>query len=422
MCGIAGVLSFDGEPASPVLLRRMADSLIHRGPDGEGVFTDRGLGFAHRRLAIIDRTSAGHQPMQSRDGRFVLNYNGELFNFQDLRIELQALGHPFRGYSDTEVVLEAWAEWGLDALTRFNGMFAFAVWDRERRELILCRDRYGVKPVYWWHQNRTLVFGSEVKAILCHPDVKARLDPAALAEYLTFQNVFSERTLFDGVSLLPAGSYLRVTEHGEVSGPHRWWDFAFTEPAQSGDPREYEEELGRLFTQAVQRQLVADVPLSSYLSGGVDSGSITAIAAREIADLRTFTVGFDLRSASGMELAFDEREEAEHMSYLAGTEHYEMVLKAGDMQRVMPRLVWHLEEPEGGAVLPELLRRTARGQVRPRRALGRRWRRALRRLPVAVLPSGGRGGLRGVRRPLLRLLAASAAPTGAPGGPGAGVE
>jgi asparagine synthase (glutamine-hydrolysing) len=352
MCGIAGVLSFDGEPASPVLLRRMADALGHRGPDGEGVVTDGGLGFAHRRLAIIDRSSAGHQPMQTRDGRIVLNYNGELFNFQDLRAELQALGHPFRGYSDTEVLLEAWAEWGVAALERFNGMFAFAVWDRERRELVLCRDRYGVKPLYWSRRGDALVFGSEIKAMLCHPAVQARLDPAALAEYLTFQNVFSERTLFAGVSLLPAGTHLTVSERGEIAGPRRWWDFAFSEPERPEDPREYEEELARLFTQAVQRQLVADVPLSSYLSGGVDSGSITTIAARELPNLRTFTVGFDLRSASGMELAFDEREEAEHMSYLAGTEHYEMVLKAGDMQRIMPRLVWHLEDLRVGQSYP----------------------------------------------------------------------
>jgi asparagine synthase (glutamine-hydrolysing) len=352
MCGIAGVLSFDGETASPVLLRRMADALAHRGPDGEGVFAERGLGFAHRRLAIIDLSSGGHQPMQTRDGRFVLNYNGELFNFQDLRAELQALAHPFRGYSDTEVLLEAWAEWGIDSLARFNGMFALAIWDRERRELVLCRDRYGVKPLYWTRRDDTLVFGSEVKALLSHPAMKAELDPQALAEYLTFQNVLSERTLFKGVSLLPAGTYLRISEDGDISGPRQWWDFAFEEPGVREDAGAYEEELARLFTQAVRRQLVADVPVSSYLSGGVDSGSITAVAAREIPYLRTFTVGFDLRSASGMELAFDEREDAEHMSYLCGTEHYEMVLKAGDMERVMPRLVWHLEDLRVGQCYP----------------------------------------------------------------------
>jgi asparagine synthase (glutamine-hydrolysing) len=352
MCGVAGVLSFAGEPASPVLMRRMAEALAHRGPDGEGVYVDRALGFAHRRLAIIDRTSAGHQPMQTRDGRFVLNYNGELYNYLELRAELQALGHPFRGVSDTEVVLEAWAQWEHGALERFNGMFAFAVWDREKRELTLCRDRFGVKPLYWWRQGDDVAFGSEVKALLCHPRLAAGLDREALTEYLTFQNIFSERTLFQGVSLMPAGSHLRIREDGTMLGPTRWWDFAFDEPAPHGDSQEYEEELARLFTQAVRRQLVADVPVSSYLSGGVDSGSITAVAAQEVADLRTFTVGFDLRSASGMELAFDERAEAEHMSYLSGTEHYEMVLKAGDMERVMPRLVWHLEDLRVGQCYP----------------------------------------------------------------------
>jgi asparagine synthase (glutamine-hydrolysing) len=351
MCGIAGILNLDGEPASPVILRRMADTLAHRGPDGEGVFTDGNAGLGHRRLAIIDLSPAGHQPMLSRDGRYALTYNGEIYNFQELRAELEALGHGFRSRTDTEVLLNAYVQWGKSALDRFNGMFAFAIWDREARELFLARDRYGIKPLYYTRRNGTFVFGSEVKAILAHPSVRAGLDREALLEYFTFQNLFTDRTLFKDVRLLPPGCHMTVTERGEA-GVRRYWDYRFTEPERPADEREYVEELDRLFRQAVSRQLVSDVELGAYLSGGLDSGSITAVAAKQITNLKSFTCGFDLHSASGLEMGFDERDSAEHMSYLFKTEHYEMVLKAGDMERVMPRLAWHLEEPRVGQSYP----------------------------------------------------------------------
>jgi asparagine synthase (glutamine-hydrolysing) len=351
MCGIAGTLGFDGEPASQAVLRAMIAAVVHRGPDGEGVFSEGSVGLANRRLAIIDPTPAGHQPMATADGRFVLSYNGEIYNFEELRIELEALGHRFRSRSDTEVVLEAIAEWGVTAFERFNGMFALAVWDRDRRELTLSRDRYGMKPLYWFVDDQRLLFASEVKALLAHPRMRAALDREALLEYFTFQNIFSRRTLFKGVELLPAGSFIVVGVDGGRS-LSRYWDFSFGEPDQPRDEIEYLEELDRLFRQAVNRHLVADVPISSYLSGGMDSGSVTGVATSQISDLRTFTVGFDLSSASGMELGFDERANAEHMSYVFGTEHYEMVLKAGDMERVMPRLVWHLEDLRVGQCYP----------------------------------------------------------------------
>ncbi len=355
MCGLAGVLNYDAEPVSPVQLRRMADAVAHRGPDGEGFFTDGPLGFAHRRLAIIDLSPAGHQPMETPDGRFVLVYNGEVYNFQELRAQLEASGRQFRSRCDAEVVLHALAEWGEDALGRFNGMFALAVWDRQRRELLLARDRYGIKPLYYAEVGRTLLFGSEVKALATHPRFSADVDLEALLEYFTFQNFFTDRTLFAGVRLLPAGTLMRVrlSRSGTADVEHRrYWDFSFSEPDRPGDPREYADELDRLFRQAVVRQLVSDVPVGSYLSGGMDSGSITTVAARELPSLRTFTVGFDLSSASGLELGFDERAAAERISYLVGSEHYEMVLKAGDMERVMPALTWHLEEPRVGQSYP----------------------------------------------------------------------
>ncbi|MCH7725322.1 MAG: asparagine synthase (glutamine-hydrolyzing) [Planctomycetes bacterium] len=352
MCGIAGFLNTNGEPASTVLVKRMTDVIAHRGPDGEGQYVDGAIGLGHRRLAILDLSPAGHQPIQTADGRYVISYNGEVYNFNELRTELEARGYKFRSRTDTEVVLNAWAEWQEGSLDRFNGMFAFAVWDRVDRQLVLARDRYGVKPVYYTHRDDVFLFGSEIKAMLTHPRLEAGIDKEALLEYFTFQNYFTDRTLFKDVCILPAGCYLKVSQQTPQPSICRYWDFQFREPEQAGDEREYVEELSRLFKQAVNRQLVSDVEVGAYLSGGMDSGSITAVAADQLRYMRTFTCGFDLHSASGLELCFDERERAEHMSYLFKTEHYEMVLKAGDMERVLPRLTWHLEEPRVGQSYP----------------------------------------------------------------------
>ncbi|MFM2062301.1 MAG: hypothetical protein RLZZ507_1971 [Cyanobacteriota bacterium] len=353
MCGIAGIFNYNGEPISPVLLSKMTDAIAHRGPDGEGFYIDSYIGLGHRRLAIIDLSDAGHQPMITKDGRYILSYNGEIYNFQELKVELEALGYQFHSRTDTEVLLYAYAEWGIKALDRLNGMFAFAIWDQQQSELFLARDRYGIKPLYYTLQSNCLLFGSEVKAILAHPSYKVAIDKEALLEYFTFQNFFTDRTLFNNVKLLPAGTYIRMSlDNTQQVEPQRYWDYDFVEPEKLKDEREYIEELDRLFRQAVKRQLVSDVDVGAYLSGGMDSGSITAIAATELPYLKTFTCGFDLHSASGLELGFDERNKAEYMSYLFKTEHYEMVLKAGDMERVFPKLTWHLEEPRVGQSYP----------------------------------------------------------------------
>lgn len=352
MCGITGLIDLAGAPASPAVLQRMTLAIAHRGPDGEGHWIEGNVGLGHRRLAIIDLSPAGHQPVISADHRYVLSYNGEVYNYRELRAELQAAGYWFRSNTDTEVVLNALAAWGKEALLRFNGMFALALWNRRERSLLLARDRYGIKPLYYARQGTTFAFGSEQKAILAQPHFNRRLNKRALLEYFTFQNIFTDQTLLEDVFLLPSGHFLELLADKPDASPTKYWDYRFREPDRAAPREEYLEELDRLFRQAVNRQLVSDVELGAYLSGGMDSGSITAVAARSLPNLKSFTVGFDLSSASGLELGFDERLQAEAMSATFKTEHYEMVLKAGDMERCLPKLAWHLEEPRVGQSYP----------------------------------------------------------------------
>lgn len=354
MCGIAGIIRLDRSGVSPVELQAMTDEIAHRGPDGEGHWIHENVGIGHRRLAIIDLSPAGHQPMLSRDSRYVLTFNGMIYNHRELRAELEARGHQFRSHSDTEVVLNALVEWGPNALSKFNGMFALGFYDSDERKLLLARDRYGIKPLYFSFQSQVFSFASEQKAILTQSNFRRVLDCEALVEYLTFQNILTNKTLLKDIEILPAGhyAYLNVMDASPKLVMTQFWDFHFEEPSDPLSHEEYVEELDRLFSQAVNRQLLSDVELGSYLSGGMDSGSITAIASKSFENLKTFTCGFDLSSASGMELAFDERSKAEAMSALFKTEHYEIILKSGDMERSLPAMARHLEEPRVGQSYP----------------------------------------------------------------------
>ncbi|MHC4608530.1 MAG: asparagine synthase (glutamine-hydrolyzing), partial [Planctomycetota bacterium] len=352
MCGIVGILNSDGKPVSEDLLRPMTDAVAHRGPDGEGYYTDGPVGFGHRRLAILDLSPSGAQPMSTDDGGLVIAYNGEVYNFPELRKELEERGHRFRSRTDTEVVLHSFQEWGADCLDRLNGMFAFAVWDAKKRELFLARDRYGIKPLYTTRVGKSFLFASEIKSFLKHPEFRAGVSLPHLLEYFTFQNIFSDGTLFEGVRLVPPGHCMTVFPDDREPQIRRYWDFRFQEEERAPDENAYVEELDRLFRQAVRRQLVSDVPVGAYLSGGMDSGSITALAAEAIPYLSTFTGGFDMTSASGLEMGADERGKAEALSYRFKTEHYEVVLKAGDMERCLSDLVWHLEDPRVGQSYP----------------------------------------------------------------------
>lgn len=352
MCGVTGIVNLNGDLVSADILQKMTDAVRHRGPDGEGFWLEGNVGLGHRRLSIIDLSSAGHQPMTSDGGRYSLSYNGEIYNYRELRAELKNSGFVFRSNSDTEVVLYALIHWGTEALLRFNGMFAIAFWDTKERSLLLARDRFGIKPLYYSRQGSVLAFGSEQKAILAHPEFQRKIDASALMEYFTFQNILSDRTLIEDIRILPAGHYA-ILKNGDTDlKMYSYWDFNFREPNNGKDKEAYIEELNYLFQQSINRQLVSDVELGAYLSGGMDSGSITAITAKSLPNLKSFTCGFDLSSASGIELVFDERIKAEAMSAKFKTEHYEMVLKAGDMERCLPMVAKHLEEPRVGQSYP----------------------------------------------------------------------
>lgn len=356
MCGIAGIVNFNGEPVQRDVLVNMTNAIAHRGLDGEGWFTCGPVGLGNRRLAIIDLSDAARQPIANENGDVVLTYNGELYNFRELRDELERAGHCFRSRTDSEVVVHAYEEWGDACVERFNGMFAFGLLDARggRHRVLLARDRYGIKPLYYAPSAARLVFGSEVKALLAHPAVSARLNDSALSQYFTFQNIFTDATLFDGVHLLPPGHRLAV-DADDTTGtprPSQYWDYCFDARTSSLTFDETAERLAELFDRAVARQLVSDAPVGAYLSGGMDSSSIVAIAGRHLPRLRTFTGGFDLSSASGLELGFDERPQSEMLSNLLKTEHYEVVLHAGDMEHVLPELVWHLEDLRVGQSYP----------------------------------------------------------------------
>jgi asparagine synthase (glutamine-hydrolysing) len=345
MCGISGILYAGGKPVAAESIKAMCDVIAYRGPDDEGIYIDGNLGLGHRRLSIIDLSAQGHQPMMNEDGSITLICNGEIYNFQNMKADLESLGHVFHSKTDTEVIVHAYEQWGEECIHKFNGMFAFALWDSNRKRLFLARDRYGMKPLYYFFNGETFIFASEIKAILCNAEVKRELDFHAISEYFTFQNIYSDRTLFKNIKLLSPGHYAILSTTGYRLEISQYWDFNLT--AEKPGAVSFEEastRISELFRQAVTRQLVSDVPVGSYLSGGMDSGSIVAIASRSIPRLMTFTGGFDLSSVTGLEASFDERQAAELMASTFLTEHYEMVMHSGDMAWVLPKLIWHLED------------------------------------------------------------------------------
>lgn len=338
MCGIAGIVELrPGASPEQGTLERMASLLAHRGPDDQGVEVIGPAGLAHRRLSIID-LSGGHQPMADRTGHLTLLFNGEIYNFLDVRRELEGLGHAFATRSDTEVLLQAYAEWGTDCVMRLNGMYAFVIWDAPRRRLFAARDRLGKKPFYYALTPDRFVFGSEMKALLAAPGVPRDVDPGAVDEFLSRYYVGGARTILRGVSKLPPGHWLTL-EDGRLT-TRRYWRAAFRPDDPPRREEEYLEELEALFGDAVRRRMISDVPLGAFLSGGVDSSAVVAMmAAFGGPAVKTFTVGFD-------EAGYSEIEDARAVARHLGTDHHEEMVRP-DAIGILPDLVWHYDEPFG---------------------------------------------------------------------------
>ncbi|MET1113181.1 MAG: XrtA/PEP-CTERM system amidotransferase [Allosphingosinicella sp.] len=324
MCGIAGLFYVSNpKPVDPKRVRAMADVLAHRGPDGSGVWTAPGIGLGHRRLSIID-LATGDQPMLSADGALALSYNGEIYNFREVRGELEAFGHSFRTESDTEVILAAWRQWGPDCLARFNGMFAFALYDRDQDSLFLARDRLGVKPLYWTTlPDDALVFASELKGLLAHPLLRRTPSRTAIDDYLAFGYVPDDNCMVEGVRKLAAGHYLLVRRGRLVPKPVQYWDVDFSSPSRASS-KALEEELVERLQAAVRSRMVADVPLGAFLSGGVDSSAVVALMAEASRSaVETCSIGFD-------EAGHDESQWAALVAGRFATSHRSRIVAAAD--------------------------------------------------------------------------------------------
>ena len=352
MCGILGIYNLDKTDVSAKLLITMGKKIAHRGPDGEGQLIQGNIGLYHKRLAILDPSDQGMQPMVSRDGQWIVVFNGCIYNFKELRQELIDKGHQFDSDTDTEVICEGISSEGINYIEKFNGMFAFAAWNTKEFELYLCRDRYGIKPLYYWFNGKTLVFSSEIKSIIEHPDYSIDVDLDALNEYFTFQNIFSYNTLFKGVNMLPPANTVKINSNTTFIKHNSWWDYDFSDTNQALDFEEAKKMTKKLFKQAVERQMISDVPVGAYLSGGMDSSSVAAVASEKVDRLATFTCGFDMNEVTGRESNFDERRDAELMANYLKTEQFEQVMNAGDIRWSLPKLVYHLEDLRVGMSYP----------------------------------------------------------------------
>jgi len=343
-------------PGSPLKrpaeeLALMLGAIAHRGPDAQGVHVEARLAMGTRRLAIVDLIG-GRQPLYSEDGSICAVYNGEIYNHEELRAPLVRGGHRLASDTDGEILPHLYEERGIDFVGELNGMFAFALWDARAGRLHLARDRFGVKPLYYAWDGRTLAFSSEVRALLEAGRVRASLDVDACLELLTFQNILSDRSLFRGVSLLPAGTILTLDADG--LSLRSYWD-PLPRHERTGDLDELSGRIGECFSRAVERQLMSDVELASYLSGGLDTGAVTAEARRRLPRLTTFSTGFDVSGAVGMEAGFDELADAAALAGHLDTHHHELVLDSQDMEMVLPRIVRHLEEPRMSFSYPNYL-------------------------------------------------------------------
>jgi asparagine synthase (glutamine-hydrolysing) len=370
MCGITGFWNSSGDHSSDRLqeiVEKMAFRLLHRGPDDGGSWVDENVGIAlgHRRLSILDLSPEGHQPMFSKGDRYIIVFNGEIYNFLSLRKELEQLGHHFRGGSDTEVMLAGFCQWGIEAaVKRFIGMFAFALWDRQERVLHLCRDRIGEKPLYYGWMGKTFLFGSELKALKIHPDWQGEIDRNALSLLLRHNYINAPHSIYKNIYKLPPGTLLSLKQEGEIPEPIPYW--SLPEVAESGaanpfsgDKQEAIAQLDNLLREAIAQQMVADVPLGAFLSGGIDSSLIVALMqAQSSQPVKTFSIGFH-------EAEYNEATYARAVAQHLGTDHTELYVTPQDALAIVPKLPTLYDEPfsDSSQIPTFLVAQLARQQV-----------------------------------------------------------
>lgn len=337
MCGLTGWFRLDVEPmARLLLLRDMCAVISHRGPDDQGVYVDDHVGFGFQRLSIVD-IQTGHQPMSTDDGQVIISFNGEIFNYVELRNELIRSGRQFRTFSDTEVILQSYVCWGIDALARMNGMFAIAIWDKRQSIFHLIRDRLGVKPLYYAKVGKALIFGSEMKSILASRRIEKSVNLKAVWDYLTFRYIPAPQTIWNGIFKLPSAHRLEVRLGDTEPHVSRWWDMPVCTPAREKSEREYDDEFCYLFEDATKLRLQADVPVGITLSGGLDSSAV--VAASRSQSLHTFSVAF-ANSPETNEFAY-----ARMVAKQFSTEHHEVVINEKDFLSFLLDFVWYTDEP-----------------------------------------------------------------------------
>jgi asparagine synthase (glutamine-hydrolysing) len=338
MCAICGKLNFGHNRAvDPGPVRKMLGTMNHRGPDDEGLYLGSQVALGHKRLSIID-LGGGHQPLSNEDGTVWIVFNGEIYNFGELREFLLTKGHVFKTHSDTETIVHLYEEFGPQCVEKLRGMFAFAIWDENKKTLLLARDRVGIKPVYYWLRNEVLIFASEIKAILADPSVDREIAPEMIDRFLSFLYVPGEETLLRGIKKLPPGHYLLVKE-GKTE-IRQYWDLEFSKPNRHLSLEQATEEFLSLLSETIDLHMIADVPVGVLLSGGVDSTAVLSFAAEQGGnDISSYTVGFTGRGVA------DERPFARLAAEAFGSRHHEMTISPAEFEAFMPQYVWHMEEP-----------------------------------------------------------------------------
>ena len=348
MCGINGILGIADASLAKQKVQAMNTAMKHRGPDDDGFYVEENIAFGHRRLSIIDLSAAGHQPMQSHDGRFQIVYNGELYNYKELKFELKRVvsgskdqAYFFQTDTDTEVIIAAYARWGEDCLNHFNGMYAFAIWDTHKKELFIGRDRLGIKPLYYLYTNNVLAFSSELRSLLASDLIPKKLDENSLVDYLRYQTVHAPNTILKGVKMLMPGHYLKSSNYKITI--HNYWNLSKNR-STSPNGKTYEDvckDVNQLLTKSVERRLIADVPFGAFLSGGIDSSAIVGLMTKVSSEkVKTFSVTFD-------ESEFSEAKYAQLIAKKFNTDHHEIILKPSDFLKELPNALKAMDHPSG---------------------------------------------------------------------------